>query len=119
MLWCRNVFTSLICFSMLLASLCAHAEEEIEDFVDIYESNAKIIAVLEGRKSVSFKLLPKETVLWRFGLAAGNSRFTEIRLRVRETVEAIKTTSSKATIRTPSRLLTFEAAGSRWNEHRL
>ncbi|MCU7918819.1 MAG: hypothetical protein KZQ95_10730 [Candidatus Thiodiazotropha sp. (ex Epidulcina cf. delphinae)] len=65
MLWCRNIFTSLICFSMLLASLCAYAEEEIEDLVDIYESNAKIIAVLEGRKSVSFKLLPKETVLWR------------------------------------------------------
>ena len=54
-----------------------------------------------------------------FGLAVGNSHFAEIRLGVRETVEATKVTSSKATIRTSHRLLTFEARGSRWNEYRL
>ena len=54
-----------------------------------------------------------------FGLATKTLAFTEIPLRVRETIEAIKITASKATIRTSDRLLTFEATGSRWKEHRL
>jgi len=54
-----------------------------------------------------------------FGLAAKASAFTVIPFRVRETIEAIKITSSKATVRTSVRLLTFEATGSTWNEHRL
>ena len=54
-----------------------------------------------------------------FGLSAKTWTFTEIRLRVRETIETIKITSSKATIRTSDRLLTFEASGSTWNERRL
>jgi hypothetical protein len=53
-----------------------------------------------------------------FGLAAETSALTEIRLRVRETIKAIKITSSKATVRTSDRLLTFEVTGSTWNEYR-
>ena len=53
-----------------------------------------------------------------FGFAAETSAFTEILLGLRETIEEIKITSSKATIRTSDRLLTFEASGSTWNEHR-
>jgi hypothetical protein len=51
-------------------------------------------------------------------LAAKTSSFIEIPFRVRETVEDIKITSSKATVRTSDRLLTFEAKGSTWHEHR-
>jgi hypothetical protein len=54
-----------------------------------------------------------------FGLAAESSAFTEITLRIGETIEAIKLTYSKATVRTSNRLLTFEASGSTWKEHRL
>ena len=54
-----------------------------------------------------------------FGLAAESSVFTEITLRMSETIEAIKLTFSKVTVRTSDRLLTFEATGSKWNEHRL
>ena len=54
-----------------------------------------------------------------FGLASENSAFNEIHLRIRETIEAIKITSSRATIHTSDRLLTFDAAGSTWAEHRL
>ena len=54
-----------------------------------------------------------------FGLALENSAFTEIRLRNRETIDAIKITESKATVRTSERLLSFEAKGSAWNEYRL
>ena len=54
-----------------------------------------------------------------FGIASENSAFNEIHLRVRETIEAIKITSSRATIHTSDRLLTFDAAGPTWTEHRL
>jgi len=54
-----------------------------------------------------------------FGLATKALAFVEIPFRVRETIEAIKITSSKVTVRTSDRLLTFEASGSTWNEHRL
>ncbi len=64
MLRSQYIFTFLIFFSFLLSTICSHAAEEIEDLIDIYESNSKIIAVLEGRKSVSLNLLPNEKVLW-------------------------------------------------------
>jgi hypothetical protein len=60
----RSILTFLVCFSILIASPCTYAEQEIEDLVDIYESNREIIAILEGRKSVSTNLRPKEKVLW-------------------------------------------------------
>ena len=213
MLHRQKVFSFFVIFSILLATVCS-AEEEIEDLIDIYESNGKIIAVLEGKKSVSYNLQANEKVLWSdskghlaafltrqhffviststgtwqilqlnssasnnrvavlspyiallvtsgdrvngfdaisnrfiearlplndellftkaekyvavvataskvFGLAAGTMYFSEIPLGVRETVETIKITSSKATIHTSHRLLSFEAKGSRWSEHRL
>ena len=54
-----------------------------------------------------------------FGLASESSAFTEIHLRGGETIEEIKLTYSKATVRTSDRLLTFEASGLPWKEHRL
>jgi DNA-directed RNA polymerase subunit K/omega len=54
-----------------------------------------------------------------FGLAVESSAFIEIKFRLKETIESIKLTASKVTIRTSDRLLFFEAAGSTWNEHRL
>ncbi len=213
MLRCRKILTILICLSILVSAIGSYAEEEIEDLIDIFESNSKIIAIIEGKKTITFDLRLKEKVLWSdsngylgafltnerffvistssdawqalplrldesekgvaslspyiallitgnraigfdaasnrfietrlpihdelltakaekyvavvitsiraFGLATKTSAFTEIFLRVRETIEAIKITSSKATIRTSDRLLTFEASGSTWNEHRL
>jgi hypothetical protein len=53
-----------------------------------------------------------------FGLAAESSAFTEINLRMSESIEEIKLTYSKATIRTSDRLLTFEASGLPWKELR-
>jgi len=213
MLRCRKILTILICLSILVSAIGSYAEEEIEDLIDIFESNSKIIAIIKGRKTISVNLRRNEKVLWSdsngylgafltnlrffvistssdawqalplrldesekgvaslspyiallvtgdraigfdaasnrfietrlpihdellaakaekyvavvitssraFGLATKTLAFTEIPLRVRETIEAIKITSSKATIRTSDRLLTFEASGSTWNEHRL
>jgi hypothetical protein len=54
-----------------------------------------------------------------FGLAVDASAFTEIHFRVRETIDQIKLTSSKVTIQTSDRLLTFDPARSTWNEYKL
>ena len=212
MLRYRKFLTIPICLSILVSAICSYAEEEIEDLVDIFESNGKIIAIIEGKKTFTSNLRSKEKVLWSdsngylgafltnerfliistssggwqilslrsdeskgvaslspyiallvagdraivfneasnrffetrlrtqdellaakvdryvavvvtsgraFGLTTKTSAFTEIHFRVGETVEEIKTTSSKVTIRTSDRLLTFEASGSRWRKHRL
>jgi len=213
MLRCRKFLINIIYLSIIASTISSYAEEEIEDLIDIAESNGKIIAIIEGRKTITFDLRPNEKVLWSgangylgafltdsrffvisisldawqalplridesgksvaslseyiallvtkdravgfdatsnrfietqlpmhdellaaeteryvavvitssraFGLAAESSAFTEIHLRVGETLEAIKLTSSKATVRTSDRLLTFEASGLPWKEHRL
>jgi len=54
-----------------------------------------------------------------FGLAVEPSAFIEIKLRLKETIDSIKITASKVTIRTSDRLLSFEAKGTAWIEHRL
>ena len=45
-------------------STSSYAEEEIEDLIDIAESKGKIIAIIEGRKTITFDLRPDEKVLW-------------------------------------------------------
>lgn len=64
MLRYQPLLLSLICLSILAAPLCAFADEEIEDLIDIAESKGKIIAIIEGRKTVTFNLRPDEKVLW-------------------------------------------------------
>ena len=212
MLRYRKFLISVICLSIFASTISSYAEEEIEDLIDIAESKGKIIAIIEGRKTITFDLRPNEKVLWSgsrgylgafltdqhffvistslnswhalplgldetgkgvaslseyiallvtkdravgfdatsnrfietllpihdellaaeaeryvavvitssraFGLAAESSAFTEIHLRGGETIEEIKLTYSKATVRTSDRLLTFEASGLPWKEFR-
>ena len=212
MLRYRKFLISAICLSIFASTMSSYAEEEIEDLIYIAESKGKIIAIIEGRKTITFDLRPNEKVLWSgsrgylgafltdlhffvistslnawqamplkldesgkgvaslsphiallvtrdravgfdatynrfietllpihdellaaeaeryvavvitssraFGLAAESSTFTEIHLRGGETIEEIKLTYSKATVRTSDRLLTFEASGLPWKEFR-
>ena len=213
MLRCRKFLISTICLSVFFASaMSSYTQEDIEDLIDIAESKGKIIAIIEGRKTITFDLRPNENVLWSdsrgylgafltdqhfyvistslnawqalplrldesgngvaslspyiallvtkdravgfdatsdrfietllpihdellaaeteryvavvitssraFGLASESSAFTEIHLRGGETIEEIKLTYSKATVRTSDRLLTFEASGLPWKELR-
>ena len=74
MLRCRKFLISIICLSIFASTIssyaeeeikkCSYAEEEIEDLIDIAESKSKIIAIIEGRKTVTFDLRPNEKVLW-------------------------------------------------------
>ena len=64
MLRYRKFLTIPICLSILVSAICSYAEEEIEDLVDIFESNGKIIAIIEGKKTFTSNLRSKEKVLW-------------------------------------------------------
>jgi len=212
MLRCRKFLIGVICLSVFASVISSYAQEDIEDLIDIAESKGKIIAIIEGRRTITFDLRPNEKVRWSgskgylgafltdlnffvistslnswqvlplrldesgkgvaylseyiallvskdravgfdatsnrfietllpiqdeliaaaveryvavvitsgraFGLAAESSAFTEIFLRGGETIEEIKLTYSKATVRTSDRLLTFEASGLPWKEFR-
>jgi hypothetical protein len=50
--------------SIFASPICSYADEEIEDLIDIAESESKIIAAIEGRKTITFNLRPAEKVLW-------------------------------------------------------
>ena len=64
MLRCQKCLTILICLSILASTIPSYAEEEIEDLIDIAESKGKIIAIIEGKKTIIFDLRPNEKVLW-------------------------------------------------------
>ncbi|MBW2409412.1 MAG: hypothetical protein JRF72_06400 [Deltaproteobacteria bacterium] len=64
MLFWRKIFISILCLSFMASAISSWAEEEIEDLIDIAESKSKIIAVIEGTKTVTFDLRPNEKVLW-------------------------------------------------------
>jgi hypothetical protein len=50
--------------SIFASTISPYAEEEIEDLIDIAESKGKIIAIIEGRKTITFDLRPDEKVRW-------------------------------------------------------
>jgi hypothetical protein len=50
--------------SILASTISSYAEEEIEDLIDIAESKSKIIAIIEGRKTITLNLRSNEKVLW-------------------------------------------------------
>jgi hypothetical protein len=64
MLRCRKFLFNIICLSIIASTISSFAEEEIEDLIDIAASKAKIIAIIEGRKTITFDLRPNEKVLW-------------------------------------------------------
>ena len=60
----RKILAILFCLAILTSTIFSYADEEIEDLIDIAESKGKIIAIIEGKKKVSFDLKPDEKVLW-------------------------------------------------------
>jgi hypothetical protein len=59
---CEGGIRLVICTKII--NISSYAEEEIEDLIDIAESKGKIIAIIEGRKTITFDLRPNEKVLW-------------------------------------------------------
>ena len=209
----RVLIIGIIWLSIFATASSINAGDEIEDLIEIAESKGKIIAIIEGEKTVTYNLRPNEKVLWSgyrgnigafltdlhfyvisttltswqalpmrvdesgaakaslspfiallvteeraigfdatsnrfiqaqlpihdevvaaeierfiavvitsghaFGFAAESSSFVKITLLKGETIESIKLTFQKVTVRTSERLLSFEVEGSTWNELRL
>ena len=61
---CSKFLIGIICLLIFGFTISPYAEEEIEDLIDIAESKGKIIAIIEGRKTITFDLRPDEKVLW-------------------------------------------------------
>jgi hypothetical protein len=64
MLRCSKFLIGIICLLIFGFTISPYAEEEIEDLIDIAESKGKIIAIIEGRKTITFDLRPNEKLLW-------------------------------------------------------
>jgi hypothetical protein len=76
----QKIHTILIFLFIMACTIPSNAEEEIEDLIDIFESNSKIIAIIEGKKTISFDLPANEKVLWNaskgyLGAFLTNARF--------------------------------------------
>ena len=64
MLGCNKIVISIFSSIILSLAISAYADSEIEDLIDIAESDGKIIAVIEGRKTITYNLKPSEKLLW-------------------------------------------------------
>jgi len=135
MLRCRKFLIRIICLSIIASTICSYAEEEIEDLIDIAESNGKIIAILEGRKTITFDLRPNEKVLWSgangyLGAFLTDSRFFVISisldawqalpLRIDESGKSVASLSEYiALLVTKDRAVGFDATSNRFIETQL
>ena len=135
MLRCRKILTILIFFSMLSPTISSYAQEEIEDLIDIFESKGKIIAIVEGKKTVAFALRPKEKVVWSgsrgyLGASLTNLSFSLIStsspvwhalpLKLDESEKGVASLSPYiALLVTGDRTIGFDAAFNRFIETRL
>lgn len=137
MLRCRKYIFTLICLNILVLffTLRAHAEEDPEDMVDIFETDGKIIAVIEGRNTHPLTLRSRETLLWSksdgyLGGVLTNYRFLvvstssggwqELPLRKGESEKAVTTLSPYlALLVGKDRAVGFDALNDRFIETRL
>ncbi|MCG8684550.1 MAG: hypothetical protein MI892_06725, partial [Desulfobacterales bacterium] len=61
----RFIRCALAWFAVFVFAGWVHADENIEDKIDVYESDGRVIAVIEGSNSVSRKLRRNEAVFWQ------------------------------------------------------
>jgi hypothetical protein len=121
--------------SILTSTISSYAEEEIEDLIDIFESDSKIIAIIEGKKTITSDLRPKENVVWHesngyLGAFLTNERFFVIStssdawqalpLRLDESKKGVASLSPYiALLVTGERAIGFDAASNRFIETQL
>jgi hypothetical protein len=115
---------------ILVPAICSYAQEEIEDLIDIFESNSKIIAIIKGKKTISFNLRPNEKVLWSdsngylgafltnahfFVISTSSGAWQVLPLRLDEPEKAVASLSPYiALLVTGDRAIGFDAASNRF-----
>lgn len=128
-----RIYFALVVFLSLIASTpSSNAQEEIEDFIDIVESTGKIIAIIEGGKTIPLELGINETVLWSdssgyLGAFLTNARFLVVStssdawqvlpLRLNESENGVASLSPNiALLATGERAVGFDATSNRFIE---
>ena len=135
MLRYRKFLISIICLSIFESTISSYAEEEIEDLIDIAESKGKIIAIIEGRKTITFDLRPNEKVLWSgskgdlgafltdqhfFVISTSLNAWQALPLRLDESGKGVASLSPYiALLVTRDRAIGFDATSSRFIETQL
>ena len=131
----RKFLISIICLSIFASTISSYAEEEIEDLIDIAESKGKIIAIIEGRKTITFDLRPNEKVLWSgsrgylgafltnrsfFVISTSLSAWLELPLKLDESEKGVTSLSPYiALLVTRDRVIGFDATSNRFIETQL
>src|SRR5210317_494597 len=132
---CRKFFISVICLSIFASAIPAYTEEEIEDLIDIAESKGKIIAIIEGKKTITFDLRINEKVLWSgskgylgafltdlhfFVISTSLNAWRALPLRLDESGKGVESLSPYiALLVTKDRAVGFDAASNRFIETQL
>ena len=135
MLRCQKCLTILICLSILASTISSYAEEEIEDLIDIAESKSKIIAIIEGKKTIPFDLRTNEKVLWSdsngylgafltnlrfFVISTSSDAWQALPLKLDESEKGVASLSPYiALLVTGDRAIGFDAASNRFIETQL
>ena len=135
MLRCRSFLLCLICYATIAVPISTYADEEIEDLIDIAESRGKIIAVIEGTRTVTFDLRPNEKMLWSgsrgflgafltdlnfFVISTSLNSWQALPLRLDESGKGVASLSEYiALLVTKDRAIGFDATSNRFIETRL
>ena len=109
--------------------------KEIENKIDITESNDKIIAIISGSKAIEFELRLKENVLWSdsnghlgafltnqrfFVISTASSSWQSMSLKLDESEKGTASLSPYiALLVTPDRAIAFDARSNRFSEVQL
>ena len=135
MLRCRKFLIIIVSLSILVSVISSYAEEEIEDLIDIVESNSKIIAIIEGRRTITFSLRPQEKVIWSgskgnlgvfltdlhfFVISSSLDNWQALPLNIGESEKGVVSLSPNiALLATGDRAVGFEASTNRFIETQL
>ena len=126
---------SIICLSIIVITTSSYAGEEIEDLIDIAESKGKIIAVIEGKQSITYNLRPNEKVRWSgsrgelsafltdlnfFVISTSSNAWLALPLKLDESEKTVVSLSPYiALLATSDRAIGFDAATGRVIETQL
>ncbi len=132
---CRKILITLTFFFILTSTISSNAEEVIEDLVDIAESKSKVIAIIEGKRTIPVNLRQSEKVLWSgsrgnlgafltdsrfFVISTTSSAWQVLRLKLDEPEKAIASLSPfMALLVTGDRAIGYSASTDRFIETRL
>lgn len=113
----------------------SHADEDVEDLIDVARSNSKVVAIVNGKRSIAVNLRPGEKVLWSesngnlaafltedrfFVISVFSGSWQVLRLKIDEADRAVVELSPNlALLVTEGRAIGFNIAARRFIEARI